>query len=186
MRFKFKYNTIIQYDTENPPKWLWITLLDWASKTLVVNMKSYIFKTNLFRDKEVSREIEVPEDLNLYKLAEAIVRAYDFDFDHAFGFFSTISESGYFKSERKYELFTDLEKDGIEPTGAESVKKTKIGKVWKNLGDNMLFLFDYGDNWLFVVELTGFGKKEAKIKYPRILKSAGTAPEQYPDYGEKE
>ncbi|MDP3770017.1 MAG: hypothetical protein Q8R40_03725 [bacterium] len=50
----------------------------------------------------------------------------------------------------------------------------------------MLFLFDYGDNRLFVVELIGFGKKEAKTKYPRVLKSTGTAPEQYPDYDKED
>jgi len=145
-------------------------------------MKTCIFKTNFLRGKKVVREIEAPEIFSLYRLAEAIIGVYNFDFDHAFGFFSKIVESGYFKSERKYELFTDLEDEGIEPTGAKSVKKTKIAEVWKNPGDKMLFLFDYGDNWLFVVELIGFGKKELKTKYPRILKSVGEAPEQYPDY----
>ena len=149
-------------------------------------MKTYIFKTHLFRDKKVIREIEVLKGSNLYKLAEAIVKSYDFDFDHAFGFFSTISESGYFKSERKYELFTDLEDEGIEPTGAESVKNTKVSEVWKSPGDKILFLFDYGDNWLFVVELIGLGKKEVKKKYPRTIKKVGLAPEQYPEVDEDE
>ena len=149
-------------------------------------MENYIFKTHLFCDKKVIREIEVLESSNLYKLAEAIVKSYDFDFDHAFGFFSTISESGYFKSEIKYELFTDLEDEGIEPTGAGSVKKTKIGEVWKNPGDKMLFLFDYGDSWLFVVELIGFGKKEVKKKYPHTIKKVELAPEQYPEIDEDE
>jgi len=147
-------------------------------------MKTYIFKIHLFHDKKVVREVEVLEGSNLYKLAKAIVKSYDFDFDHAFGFFSTISESGYFKSERKYELFTDLEDEGIEPTGAGSVKKTKTSEVWKNLGDKMLFLFDYGDTWLFVVELIQFGKKEDKKKYPRVVKKVGLAPEQYPEIDE--
>src|SRR3989338_11143198 len=150
-------------------------------------MKTRIFKINLLRDKKIIREIEAPENFSIYRLAEAIIGAYGFDFDHAFGFFSIISESGYFNSERKYELFTDLIEEGedLEPTGAESVKKTKIAEVWKNPGDKLLFLFDYGDNWLFTVELIGFGKKEAKTKYPRILKSAGKAPKQYPDYDEE-
>ena len=92
-------------------------------------MKTYIFKTYFFRDKNVIREIEILESSNLYKLAEAIIKSYDFDFDHAFGFFSTISERWY-KSEKKYELFTDLE--DIEPTGAESkkiLKSVKSGKI---------------------------------------------------------
>ena len=146
-------------------------------------MQTRIFKTNLFYDKKIIREIEVPENLTLYKLAEAIIGAYDFDFDHAFGFFSAIG-GGYFNSERKYELFADMKKEDIEPTGAESVKKTKISDVWKNIGDKIMFLFDYGDDWRFVVELSGFGEKQPKTKYPRIIKSIGNAPEQYPEIDE--
>lgn len=164
---------------------LFLFCTGWLRLILGYNgMKTSIFRTNLFYDKKVVREIEVLENLNLYQLAEAIVGAHDFDFDHAFGFFSTIGER-YFDSKRKYELFTDMEDEGIEPTGAESVKKTKIGEVWHKKGDKMLFLFDYGDNWLWVVTLIGSGKKESKKKYPRILKKAGPAPEQYPDYDEE-
>lgn len=147
-------------------------------------MKTYIFKTKLFRDEKISRDVEIKENASLYKLAEAIVGAYDFDFDHAFGFFGKITESRYFDSERKYELFADMEDEGIEPTGAESVEKTKIGEVWKKMSDKMLFLFDYGDEWLFVVELAGFGVVEPKMKYPRVIKKVGQAPEQYPEIDE--
>lgn len=147
-------------------------------------MKTHIFKTHLFRDKEILREIEIKENASLYKLADAIVGVYDFDFDHAFGFFSKITENSYFDSERKYELFADMEDEGIEPTGAGSVKKTKISEVWKSIDDKMLFLFDYGDNWLFVVELVGFGMAKPKTKYPRVVKKVGQAPEQYPDVEE--
>lgn len=142
-------------------------------------MKTYIFKINLFHNKKIIREVEVLGNFNLYKLAEAIINAYNFDFDHAFGFFSKIVETRFYDSEKKYELFTDMEDEGIEPTGAESVKKTKIGEVWKNIGDKMLFLFDYGDNWLFVIELVGFGIKDVKTKYPCVTKSVGKAPRQY-------
>ena len=65
-----------------------------------------------------------------------------------------------------------MKDEGIEPTGAESVEKTKISDVWKNVGDKMLFLFDYGDNWLFTVELIGFWEKNNKIKYPKIVKKS--------------
>jgi hypothetical protein len=145
------------------------------------SMKTYIFKINLFRNPQIIRDIEVLENINLYKLAETIINAYNFDFDHCFGFFSKIAEWGYSDSERKYELFTDLIEEGedLEPTGAGNVKKTKVSEVWKGVGDKMLFLFDYGDNWQFVVELTGFGKKDAKKKYPRIVKKIGRAPKQY-------
>ncbi len=144
-------------------------------------MKTYILKINLFRSPKVLREIELLENSSLYKLAETIIGAYDFNFDHCFGFFSKITESRYFDSEKKYELFTDLIEEGedLEPTGAGSVKKTKINEVWQNVGDKMIFLFDYGANWHFVVELVSFGEKDAKRKYPCIVKKIGRALRQY-------
>jgi hypothetical protein len=36
---------------------------------------------------KVYREIEIESGKSLYDLAVAIVRAFDFDLDHAFGFF---------------------------------------------------------------------------------------------------
>lgn len=152
-------------------------------------MKTYILKVSLLYgspkvalgDLEVSREIEVPENTSLYKLAEVIVKAYNFYFDHCFGFFSNLSEGHYFDSEKKYELFTDLIEEGeeLEPTGAGNVKKTQVKEVWQNISDKMMFLFDYGDNWQFIVELKGYGKREKNKKYPRILKKIGRAPRQY-------
>src|SRR3989339_2233425 len=105
-------------------------------------MQTYIFKTHLFHKKGVSRDIEIPTGVNLYKFAEAIVGAYDFDFDHCFGFFSRIAESRYFDSERKYELFTDLEDEGIEPTGAEIFFKTKVAEAGNHPVPQMRFLSD--------------------------------------------
>ena len=143
-------------------------------------MKTYIFKTNFLHDKKIVREIEIPENINLYKFAEAIIGAYDFDFDHAFGFFSKITTNWQLaESDKMYELFADLEDEGIEPTGAGSVQKTKISEVWKSIGDKMMFLFDYGDDWRWIVTLAGFGETERNIKYPRITKKTGKAPKQY-------
>jgi hypothetical protein len=49
----------------------------------------------------------------------------------------------------------------------------------------MLFLFDYGDEWRFKVELIGLGRKE-KAVYPRVVKRVGEAPPQYPDLEDEE
>jgi len=144
-------------------------------------MKTYILKISLVKNKKIFREIEILGSTNLYKLAEVIIKSYDFDFDHCFGFFNKIAESNYFKSEKKYELFTDLIEEGeeLEPTGAESVKKTKVKEVWQDIGDKMLFLFDYGDNWQFIVKLIKFGEKKTNQKYPKVLTKTGRAPRQY-------
>jgi len=44
----------------------------------------------------------------------------------------------------------------------------------------MLFLFDYGDEWRFVVELKEINQAEKCDLKPKILESIGKAPEQYP------
>ncbi len=144
-------------------------------------MKTCIFKTQLLQAKRVQREIEVPEDFSLYALAKAIVGAYNFDFDHAFGFFRKITNGWDLVGVEKYELFADLEKEGIEPVDAGSVKHTKARDVWKEPKDQMLFLFDYGDDWRWIVTLKEFGEKRAGAKYPRVLLSQGEAPKQYPE-----
>jgi len=89
------------------------------------------------------RDIEIDSGKSLYDLAEGIVRAFDFDLDHAFGFYSKLT-GHYHDSPIKYELFADLE--GGE-SDAGSVKHTKVAQAFPDVGSKMLFLFDYGDEW---------------------------------------
>lgn len=146
-------------------------------------MKMYTLKVRLFYDKKISRTIEATEDTTLYNLAKVVVRAYDFDFDHAFGFYSNLKNEYYQDSEKQYELFADM--PGGEST-AGSVKKTTISQVWKNSGDRMLFLFDYGDMRRFFVELMSIEEKDGNKKYPRIVEKIGASPEQYPALDDEE
>ena len=128
------------------------------------------------------REIEIDSGRSLHDLAEAIVRAFDFDLDHAFGFYSKLT-GHYFDSPSKYELFADLE--GGE-SDAGSVKRTKVAQAFPDVGSKMLFLFDYGDEWRFKVEVMGLGEKVPKARYPKVLATVGKAPPQYPDLEEEE
>jgi hypothetical protein len=43
----------------------------------------------------------------------------------------------------------------------------------------MLFLFDYGDEWHFIVELKGIKSQSENTKYPFVVESVGDAPPQY-------
>ena len=128
------------------------------------------------------RDIEIDSGKSLYDLAEGIVGAFDFDLDHAFGFYSKLT-SHYFDSPSKYELFADLE--GGE-SDAGSVKRTKVAQAFPDVGSKMLFLFDYGDQWEFKVEVIGLGEKVPKARYPKVIKSVGPAPPQYPDPDDEE
>ena len=50
----------------------------------------------------------------------------------------------------------------------------------------MLFLFDYGDEWIFHVQCLSVEDSEKGKKYPIVIESHGDAPEQYPDIEEED
>ena len=139
----------------------------------MANTGTHIFRVSLA--SKIYRDVEIASTSKLYDLAFAIVRAFDFDFDHAFGFYSKVTGNIY-DSPTKYELFVDMG----ESSDARSVKRTRIGEAFPAVGDQMTFLFDYGDDWLFRIKTAGLSKKERGVKYPRVLKSFGDAPKQYP------
>ena len=126
---------------------------------------------------KIYRDFEISSAGSLYTLAQAIVRFFDFDFDHAFGFYSGLKGNIY-QSSARYELFVDL---GEAEGDARSVKRTRLIEAFPSLGAKMRFLFDYGDEWVFLVELVGRKPKETKVRLPRLLLAAGKAPAQYPD-----
>ncbi len=135
--------------------------------------QTHVFRASL-RPK-VYRDFEIPSANNLYDLGGMIVQVFGFDFDHPFGFYSKLSGS-VFGSPVKYELFADMGE-----SEARSVKRTRIVEAFPTVGAKMTFLFDYGDNWQFRIEVIGQNRREPGVIYPRLLKTIGAAPEQYPD-----
>jgi hypothetical protein len=128
------------------------------------------------------REVEIGSTASLDALAEAIVLSFDFDFDHAFGFYSKLT-GRYHDSPKRYESFAD---NGEADPGVGSVEKTAISTVFTRVGKKMLFLFDYGGDWRFAVELIKLGEKAPGTRYPRLLATSGKAPLQYPDMDDEE
>ena len=143
---------------------------------------THTVRVTLVQEPSVYRELEVDSSKSLYGLAEAIVAAFGFDFDHAFGFYSKLT-GHYHDSDERYELFADL---GEADQGVKGVRRTKVSTTFPQVSKTMLLLFDYGDQWQFKVELIGLGQKEAKVAYPRVVKQVGTAPPQYPNLDEDE
>jgi hypothetical protein len=136
---------------------------------------THIVRVALQDEPTVYREIEVESHKTLSDLAEAIVHAFGFEFDHAFGFYSKLKGRDVMRSQPKYELFADMG----EETTAKSVRKTSVADAFPDVGHTMLFMFDYGDDWRFIVEVIGRGQKAARTRYPKVLKKVGQAPEQY-------
>ena len=120
------------------------------------------------------RVIAIPENASLYDLALAILSAFRFDRDHLFGFYDNLHR--YSQSQEGYELSS-----GKFGSKHPSVKKTEISAVFPDPKKKMLFLFDYGDEWRFVVQSKGRALPVDGVKYPVVIESCGDNPEQYPD-----
>ncbi len=122
------------------------------------------------------RKIGISGTKSLYNFAGTIVKAFGFYFDHCFGFYSNLVSRN--DSSVGYELFADI---GEEPLRQhfKGVKKTKISEAFGATGTKMLFFFDYGDAWHFIVELKEMRDTLPNESLPVLLESIGKAPIQY-------
>jgi len=142
----------------------------------------YVFDVWLYGDencteeKKIIRRIQIPGSKTLFNFAKAIIAAFDFQFDHCFGFYDHLKD----KRNRKkvFELFVDLEEESS--AGAKGVKKTTVSQALDAIGEKLVMLFDYGDGWQFNVELKEIHKGEKGNAKTVVLERIGQAPLQYP------
>lgn len=142
----------------------------------------YIFDVWLYGDehcteeKKIIRRIQIPGSKSLYNFAKVIIDAFDFQFDHCFGFYDHLKD----KRNRKkvFELFVDLGEESS--VLARGVKKTAVFQAFDAVGEKLIMLFDYGDGWQFNVELKEIRKGDKGATKPVVIESIGKAPMQYP------
>jgi hypothetical protein len=153
-----------------------------AGAAAAAKTETRIFHVAFQRRRSIWREIELRPHQSLYTLAEIAVQTFGFDLDHAFGFYPGSGRNRQ-KASPKYELFTDIG----EPTSDDAlgVETVSVATAFPTVGKRMTLLFDYGDEWLFDVELIGVGRTEPHMRYPRLLRQRGDAPEQYPPLDEE-
>jgi hypothetical protein len=123
----------------------------------------------------IYRDIAIDSDRSLFELAHVITKTFGFDFEHAFGFFNRLT-GRVFSSPVRYELFADEEAGGE----SRSVQQVSIAQAFPRTNSKMLFVYDYGDEWRFKVEVRDIGKLSPDSAVPRLTAEVGKAPEQYP------
>jgi Plasmid pRiA4b ORF-3-like protein len=124
----------------------------------------YIFKVLVYRSW---RRIAIPAQKPLSWLAETILDAFDFDYDHLYEFSYKDRFGRTIKICHPY-----LE----TPPFADQVQ---IGDLPLEPGTRMTYLYDFGDNWEFDVQLEAINPPDKKIKKTKILEIHGNAPQQY-------
>ena len=129
------------------------------------------------RFQDYSADFVLGGKFSLYELAEFIIGTIGFHFDHAFEFCDDLKNP--YKSKERYTLFADIGEGEGEP----GVKKTQVADVFRR-GRQMVFHFDYGDDWMFLLTCTEVKESAAKRRFKKVLSTKGNPPVQYPDCDE--
>jgi Plasmid pRiA4b ORF-3-like protein len=129
----------------------------------------YIFKVSINRSW---RRIAIPAKRQLSWLANTIIDAFDFDSDHLYEFSYKDRFGRTLKISHPY-----LE----TPPFADQVK---IGDLALEPGAKMTYLYDFGDNWKFDVQLEAINPPDSKFKKAKIIEIHGDAPQQYGSEGD--
>jgi hypothetical protein len=127
--------------------------------------------------REVTRKIEMRDTQTLDDLQEAIIfDAFGWDEGHMYSFFfdnipySQARDMEYSCSTGPPDPFS-----GKRPNPTS----TKLKDLNLKQGQKFLFLFDFGDDQQFGIEVAGFGRSRSKAPYPMVLERKGRAPKQY-------
>lgn len=140
---------------------------------LKVTLSDFLGKKS---NKQIYRVISIPTSHTLDKLALAVLDSFDFEMDHMFAFYDNLKN--WASSNESYIMEED---DSINFTGY--VTKVTVGEVFDLPKKKMLFLFDFGDEWRFIIESQRIESVEGKTKLAaKVIESKGDAPEQYPDF----
>jgi len=125
---------------------------------------TYLFKVSLSKGRW--RKIEMAAKHTLDKLHIAIQEAFEFDDGHLYSFFMDNKKWSY----DRYESPLD------EGPYADEVT---IGELGLYIGKTFLYLFDYGDEWEFKVEVEEINSDKPLPLIPQIVGKRGEAPDQY-------
>lgn len=84
------------------------------------------------------------------------------------------------------EAFDEAEEEAWVEPEALGVREVTVAEAFDRVGEKLLYLFDYGDEWRFVVKFMRAEEAQSDGDYPRLVESVGEAPEQYPELEEEE
>ena len=140
-------------------------------------MNTYTF--NIQDGEGYELTIAISGNVNLYGLAALIIDSIGFDLDHAFGFYNNLRNP--YKSTEAYTVFADMGE--AEDEGEMGVDDISIEEVFKK-GKKMIFLFDYGDDWQFLLHCIAVEPAKSNRKVCKVVSQKGTPPVQYPENDE--
>ena len=138
---------------------------------MIYTIKSTLVGALHMPEEEVLRTVRIGGSATLDDLCMVMLDSLAFDRDHMYQFCMDnrpYSRSAYVS--------------GRDRRGKPSTN-TKLYKLGLKSGQKFLFIYDFGDDWTFQMEVLSAENVSGNIR-PEVLESVGTA-EQYPDWEEE-
>lgn len=144
-------------------------------------MAAYRFKLFLEDNEDVFRDIDIKAAQSFEQFHTIIQTAFKFDAKHSASFF--VSDDYWRKGQeitlRKEDLPLDEEEKRKNVDPKKLMADVKIAKYIEQPHQRFVYVFDPAVQWTFLIEMIKIVDENAKIEYPNIVKSFGTAPKQY-------
>lgn len=133
-----------------------------------------IYKIRVFLDakEDVFRDIEIKEKQTLFTLYKGIISAFSLQGEELASFYS-LDEEG---NQGKEIPLEDMSDDGTDETMADFY----IKEAFAQIGDRMMFVYDFFEMWTFVAELIAIEDKPAVLNYPLTVYRFGSMPLKAP------
>lgn len=137
-----------------------------------IEIKDGVFTFKVLLDKTIWRRIAISSNDVLDDLHYVIQSAFDFDNDHLY----------QFEFRNRFGIRQRVPHPMCE--GDIFTNEFEIKDLPLRIGETMEYIFDFGDWWVFTIELEEIKPPAPEFTYAEILEEHGKAPEQYPDWDE--
>lgn len=133
-----------------------------------------IYKIRVFLDskEDVFRDIEIKEKQTLFTLYKGIISAFSLQGEELASFYE-LDEEG---NQGKEIPLEDMSEDGTDETMADFY----IKEAFAQIGDRIMFVYDFFEMWTFVAELIAIEDKPAVLNYPLTVYRFGSMPLKAP------
>lgn len=128
----------------------------------------YTFKVSL--SKSIWRELSFSANHTMADLHDLILQSFSFDDDHLYAFFM---------DGQPWSQDSIMSPDAMDRISADTVK---IGDLNLEEKQRFVYLYDFGDEYLFDVIVTDINEQDPTLMRPYIKSTHGSAPEQYEDF----
>lgn len=149
------------------------------------NATRYVVKVALAADKKIWRRIAIRSDQTLDDLHAAIFDAFERFDEHLYSFYlAPPGAKGRAALRDAEEYASPLMAEGPTGFGDDEVwdaSLTTVGSLGLTKGRELLYLFDFGDEWWHQMTVEQTDGDPGRGKYPRMVERHGDSPPQYPD-----